>query len=427
MLLLPYRCQCASASGANGLVTSQLEAELASAGEARNRIRRACVLAGIASIVLAGWSAHTAEPARPLGAPRAQAADVEFVIHISIDGLRADLLQALLANDSAGLYGDYQRFVDEGATTFNARTDFAYTNTIPNHTTMLTGRPVSIPAGQPITTHHGYTNNSDPGPTDTLHNRGNPNLAYVASVFDVVHDNGLTTGLYASKSKFVIYEQSYNAANGAPDVTAADDGTAKIDTYINMSTGTPSNASNLHAAFIQDLTTNPRHYSFVHYRDPDTAGHAAGWGSASWNDAVRNVGGYLGDVFGAVETTPALQGRTVIIVTTDHGGSGTDHSQATVLAHYRIPLFVWGASIRAGADLYALNPGARSDPGTGKPDYNASPPPIRNGDTGNLALQLLGLGIVPGSTINAVQDLNAGQGTVAVRAHSMGGMKSQYR
>jgi hypothetical protein len=377
----------------------------------RNPITRVSILAVLVSLLLAA-------PAR--------AGAVDYVIHISVDGLRSDLLQTLLTNDGAGEYFHFQRLVDEGASTFNARTDYTHTLTIPNHTSMLTGRPVLQPSGQPNTVHHGYTNNSDPGPTDTLHNRGNPNVSYVASVFDVVHDNGLTTGLYASKSKFVIYQQSYNGATGAADTTGADDGSDKIDSYVNMFSGSPANAANLHAAFIQALSTNPRHYSFVHYRDPDTWGHTFGWGSSGWNSAVAAVDGYLEEIFNVVESSAVLQDRTVVIVTSDHGGGGSGHSDAAVLHNHRIPLFVWGASIRTGVDLYALNADTRADPGSGRPDYNASPPPIRNGDSGNLALHLLGLSPIPGSTINAAQDL-AAQSVVAVEPRTMTRVKSLFR
>jgi hypothetical protein len=98
----------------------------------------------------------------------------------------------------------------------------------------------------------------------------------------------------------------------------------------------------------------------------------------------------------------------VIIVSTDHGGTGTDHADAANTLNYRIPFFVWGAGVAQGADLYTLNLMTRQDPGTGRPDYNAILPPIRNGDGGNFAMGLLGLPAIPGSTIDAGEDLRVG-------------------
>jgi hypothetical protein len=120
----------------------------------------------------------------------------DFVIHISVDGLRPDYLQAVI---NAGNAPNFKRFQDEGAWTNNARTDYTHTITLPNHTSMITGRPVSQPAGLPNTTHHGYTHNSDPNPSWTLHNQGNLNVAYKKSTFDVVHDAGLSTALFTSR------------------------------------------------------------------------------------------------------------------------------------------------------------------------------------------------------------------------------------
>lgn len=334
----------------------------------------------------------------------AHAGTVEHVIHISVDGLRADLVQDLITTDPTH-FTSFKRFIDEGATTFNARTDYDYTITLPNHACMITGRPVLLPTGQPNTVHHGYISNSDPTPGETLHNTGNLNIPYKASVFDVVHDHGMSTAHYASKTKFMLFDQSYDAVHGAPDATGTDNGRDKIDSYVEMSTGTPETAANMNAAFVGAMGTTHFRYSFLHYIDPDAAGHATGWGSPTWNSAVQNVDGYLGAIFDLVESDPVLDGHTVIILSTDHGGSGTGHSDATSVLHYRIPFLVWGAGVAQGMDLYALNPIARQDPGTERPDYNAPVPPIRNGDGGNLALSLLDLPAIAGSSINAGQDL----------------------
>ena len=344
----------------------------------------------IGTMLLTGCALH---PARSDG--------IEFVIHVSVDGLSGPLLQDLLA-DAAGDFPSFKRLADEGATTFNARTDFTHTNAPPNHTSMLTGRPVLQPTGRPDSVHHGYTHNSGPAPTDTLHNQGNPAVEYVASAFDVAHDHGLSTALYASKSKFAIYPQSYDAEHGAPDLTRKSDGRAKIDTTVIMS------PADMHAHFLAVMKAKPYRYSFVHYRNPDSAGHGHGWGRAKWAASVKTIDRYVGDLLRLAATDPRLAGRTALILSADHGGTGKGHGDAADAANYTIPFLVWGPGVAAGADLYALNASTRADPGTSRPDYDAAPQPIRNGDGGNLALRLLGLGPIPGSTINADQGLDVG-------------------
>ena len=86
------------------------------------------------------------------------------------------------------------------------------------------------------------------------------------------------------------------------------------------------------------------------------------------------------------------------------------HTKADERYNYTIPFMVWGPGVQAGADLYALNQPNRKDPGTENPPYDAEEPPaIRNGDAGNLALTLLGLPAIEGSTINAAQDLRVAE------------------
>jgi hypothetical protein len=321
----------------------------------------------------------------------------EHVIHISVDGLNAQLMQQLIDEGKAP---NFKRFQDEGAWTINARADYTQTNTLPNHTCMVTGRPVAQPEGMPNTTHHGYTENRGPERDGTLHKQGNPELGYIASVFDVVHDAGKSTALYASKPKFAIYDQSYDENHGAEHERGRD----KIDTFFTAGDEPPRFSQSMNVRFLEDMAKNHFNYAFLHYRDTDTAGHALSWGSGGWFYSLRNVDAYLGEVFKLIENDDKLAGRTAIIVTTDHGGVGFGHSDATKVEDYTIPVMVWGAGVGRG-ELYAMNRETRSDPGAERVDYTVTDQPIRNGDTGNLALSLLGLGPIPGSLINAKQDL----------------------
>ena len=84
------------------------------------------------------------------------------------------------------------------------------------------------------------------------------------------------------------------------------------------------------------------------------------------------------------------------MLTADHGGRrASSHCDRALLANYRIPFVVWGRGVGPG-DLYGLNPGLRRPRHARSVGYGARQQPVRNGDLANLALDLLGLGPVPG-------------------------------
>jgi hypothetical protein len=319
-----------------------------------------------------------------------------FVIVISVDGMGSEYVKPLLAAGLANELTTFKRFQAEGAGTLNARDDANYAVTLPNHVTMMTGRRVSGAAG------HNWSSNTDPAPTDTLAlNKG----SYVASGFDVAHDNGLRTGIWSGKSKFSLFQQSYSSVSGAADVTGADNGRDKID-YDKVVAGI--SAAALTSDFTNRMTLNPFNFVFFHYQDPDATGHASGWSSnttSAFAATLKLVDTQIGKILQFAESHPGLRGRTTVILTADHGGHGTTHGDTTNPLDYTIPFYAWGAGVEPGADLYALNPGARTAPGAAvNPSYSGGQP-VRNGDAANLALDLLGLGAVPGSMIDSAQDL----------------------
>jgi hypothetical protein len=311
----------------------------------------------------------------------------DYVIAVSVDGLGSTYLQSMV---DAGKLPHFARIEAEGACTTNARADCGMTVTLPNHTTMVTSRPILGAAG------HTWTNNTDPAKGTTLHTKRG---AYVASVFDVAHDNGLRTGMWATKTKFSLFDVSYDKAHGAPDCTGPDNGRRKLDRFVYM-----KDSPLLTDDFIAAMSTQACQFAFVHFAECDSTGHSIGWGTLEYNAALVMIDGCLGRIMDLMTSNAALKGRTTLIVTADHGGKGKKHDDPLLPIDYTIPFLAWGAGVKAG-NLYAWNADTRQDPGGSRIEYAAPLQPVHNGDVGNLALDLLGLGPIPGATINARQDL----------------------
>jgi hypothetical protein len=333
-----------------------------------------------------------------IGLATSHASSVSHVVQISIDGLGAKYLEFYLTNAPAQ-FPTFVRLTAEGASTMNARCDYDSSDTIPNHTSMFTGRPVLQPAGMPNTTHHGYNNNF-PGFADTIHTHGNPHVPYKASMFDVAHDYGLSTAFFAGKTRLTICDRSYDAVNGAPDLIGDDNGRDKIDeSAISDAYEAPSIVNQVNGIVAALESSPPKHYTFIHIAEPDITGHFyGGWGSANWSNAVRFADGQLKRILDAIDANPALSNRTAVIVSTDHGGVGFGHSDYTNPTNYIIPFFVRAPGLPAGVDAYSLFSN-RGNPGGQRTDYTTHPQPLRNSDGSNLALALLGLPPIPGSLV----------------------------
>ena len=260
--------------------------------------------------------------------------------------------------------------IRHGAATLNARTELELTDTLPNHTGMITGRPV-----EPAIGGHGVTWNTDdprkvpPG---------------VDSVFSVIDESGGSSAVFVGKTKFEMWDRSW------PDA---------VDRFV-INADQPA----LVDAAIAEVASAGRELTFLHIAGPDAAGHAYGWGSDAYDAAVAEADRAIFEIASTIENDPELRREVVLVVTADHGGVPRNkvHGIPTIPANYTVPFVIWGRGIVAG-DLYQLNP-EYADPGRGRPDY-AGPQPVRNGDVANLVTDLLDLGPVPGSQFDAAHDL----------------------
>ncbi len=365
----------------------------------------------LASLVMAGsgiftvnWpvqssaSNTTTESTAPTKSALPNTNTIDHVILISVDGLRPEALLPPIVDQ----YPAMQQLT-QGAWTAQARCDPDSSITLPNHVDMLTGRLLVGEHG------HGWVSNSDPPSRKmggSLHLKAD---RYISSVFDVAHDAGMQTAMIAGKWKFVLFGQSYGEDAGGPDGVAPNDGQNKIDCFIHSS-DLMTQVEQL-VAFINVASQNQkRSFTFLHLALPDFTGHGAGWDlneGSSYRKSLQRIDQELASLLSKIQQSQSLAGRVAIVLTSDHGGGVpfTSHTDPEAPINFTIPFMVWSGVNQKPVDLYLINKVSRHCPGANERFTPNQLPPIRNADAANVCLTLLGLPPVPGSTVNARQEL----------------------
>ena len=320
------------------------------------------------AIVLAAALVAPASGPALTGTPGGASVPDTRVLVVSIDGLNPAALRELGANGTP----NFHRLMSEGAFTLNARTQVESTLTLPNHTSMVTGRRIDRKhAG------HGVTWNTDLKGRTVQKAAGHA----VGSVFSWLHKAGMNVALFAAKAKFSLFDRSWPSINRVTIKEGKD--TALVN------------------AVRADLVDRDREFTLLHLGDPDKTGHARGFMSPAYLDAVRRTDSRIGTILETIDAHEELD-DLIVVLTADHGGRGAGHSDRTRLVNYRVPVLVWGAGV-VHDNLYDLSP-AYQDPGKTRVGFKGRQP-IRNGDVANLAAYLLGVGPVPDSRWNFDQDL----------------------
>ncbi len=326
------------------------------------------VLLGL-GVLLPASSAHAVLAA----GERAPTARTTRVVVVTLDGLGSRAVRRLGPRRAPVLH----RLLRHGAGTLEARTAREQTATLPNHTSIVTGRRIASRHGG-----HGVTWNDDRRRPRTVQRAaGHP----VASMFSVARAGGGRPALFTGKQKLSLFDRSW--PRGVSRLVVRED------------------AARLARGVRRDLLRHHRPLTLLHLTPSDDAGHAHGFDSPQFRRAAARTDRLLGTLVHTIRSHRRLRRHTTLVVTADHGGTGSGHRDPSVPASFRIPFVAWGAGVSDGADLYDLNPDYR-DPGRRRTRYAAQRQPVRNADVADLASRLLGLGVVPGSEFGSDSPLD---------------------
>lgn len=304
----------------------------------------------------------------------AAAAGVKRVVVIDVQGLRSPTINPRQAPRLA-------RIRDRGASTLAARTTEERTTALPNTVSMVTGRPV-----RPALGGHGVGKVLR-GKDATVHRAAG---RYVASIFDVAHDVGLSTAFYSGDGRSALLARSWNRRHGAVDRIGKNNGRKKFNKLL----VTDNDARVVRTARAQLRKAAPA-LTVIQLDEPARAAEKHGPRSKRYRSALALADRRVGAIMRTIGRTPRTAGSTLVVIT----ASGLGPSPT---AGHLVPLLVWGPGVARG-NLYTLNPG-----------YSATAPrrkrytgvqPIRSAAVANLVTSSLRLPPVPGSTINSRQDL----------------------
>ncbi len=220
-----------------------------------------------------------------------------FVLFL-VDGMRPD---GLLRADTPALDG----LRAAGMHTLSARTVMP-SMTLPCHTSLFLGVP---PARHGITT-----------------NLWTPQVRPVPGLFDVLQEAGFAT------ASFYNWEELRDLARP---------GALNASFMVKDSTGDGAADTMVSRLAANWLGTQPFHFAFVYLGGTDIAGHAFGWMSDGYLQAIAHADRCIGTVL------DALPPDCTVMVTSDHGGHDQTHG-TDCEEDMTTPLIVAGASVPAG-------------------------------------------------------------------------------
>ncbi|MBK8172568.1 MAG: alkaline phosphatase [Sandaracinaceae bacterium] len=219
----------------------------------------------------------------------------DFVVLISIDGLRADAVTP--ANHTLA------RLRNEGTWATDAMTIHRST-TLPSHASMVTG--VDLPV-------HGMAWNAY---------RPSQGVVRFPTMFRVARMAGLATTMVVGKNKL----RHLVDEGGAENFIIAGRGCDQI----------VSRASTV-------LRTGGPGIVFLHFADTDQAGHRHGWMSQPYLAAVEHADQCTERVVDTLSHRAGGLARVLLIVTSDHGGHRRSHGSASEVDRH-IPWYAWGGA-----------------------------------------------------------------------------------
>jgi predicted AlkP superfamily pyrophosphatase or phosphodiesterase len=269
----------------------------------------------------------------------------KHVFVVSIDGAKP----AVIAESEMPVL---KQLADEGAVTWEASTIFP-SKTLPSHTSMLTG--------------------VGPDKHQVLWNDFSPLKGFVKvpTVFSLVKaaEPEALTAMFVGKMKFrhLWLDGSVDVFDfGGPQTRAPVAGSAELEKDKKPSQMVAKQA-------VDWLSRNTPRLAFLHFSDPDTAGHKSGWGSPEQKEAFKVTDQALGQFLRALKGSPMAE-DSVVIISADHGGHDKTHGD-NIPDDMLIPWVAWGKGVKAGQVISA---------------------PVTTYDTAATALWLLGVPVPEG-------------------------------